>query len=114
MDALQRATTADQPEPGDLTNLEDVRGNGKVIQNNTITNWCNVGIHRQNNDGGSKVNASEFGNGVTAPRASFPFAALFADNGATATDTGTMNLVVGIAGNSAQQNTLGGAANAVV
>jgi hypothetical protein len=55
-----------------------------------------------------------FGNSVAAPAASFPFAALFADNGATATDTGTMNLVVGSAGNSAQQNALAGFANAVV
>jgi len=41
---------------------------------------------------------------------------LFADNGATATDTNTMNLVVGsaVAGETAKQNTLAGGANAVV
>ena len=85
-----------------------------MIQNFTITNWCNVGIHRQNNDGGSTVNASVFGNGITAPVASFILAALFADNGGTATDAGTMNLVVGSAGNGAQQNTLAGGATVVV
>ena len=33
-----------------------------VIQNNTITDWDNAGIHLQNNDGGATVNASAFGN----------------------------------------------------
>jgi hypothetical protein len=83
-----------------------------LIQNNT--NWANAGIHLQNNDGSATVNASVFGNSVAAPGASFPFAALFADNGERATDTGTMNLVVGSAVNGAQHNTLASSANAAV
>jgi hypothetical protein len=85
-----------------------------LIQNNTITNWGNAGIHLQNNDGSTTTNATVFGNSVSAPGASFPFAALFADNGGTATDTSTMNLVVGSFATAAQQNTLVGGANAVV
>jgi hypothetical protein len=78
-----------------------------LILNNTITNWGNAGIHLQNNDGSSTMNASVFGNSVTAPGAGFnTFAALFADNGATATDTNTMNLVVGSATDATKQNTL--------
>jgi hypothetical protein len=83
-----------------------------LIQNNTITGWGNTGIHLQNNDGGATMNASVFGNSVTATGSAFPFAALFADNGATATDTSTMNLVLGGAGT--QQNTFVGGPNAVV
>jgi hypothetical protein len=91
-------------------------GSGSVtvlIQNNTITNWGNAGIHLQGNDGSSTINASVFGNSVSAPGALFPFAALFADNGATATDTNTMNLVVGSFATLAQQNTLAAGPNAV-
>jgi hypothetical protein len=58
-----------------------------VIQNNAISNWGNAGIQLQNNDGSATVNASVFGNSVRAPGASFPSAALFADNGGPATDT---------------------------
>lgn len=83
-----------------------------LIQNNTITGWGFAGIHLQNNDGGATMNASVFGNSVTATGSAFPFAALFADNGATATDTSTMNLVLGGAGT--QQNTFVGGPNAVV
>jgi hypothetical protein len=88
-----------------------------VIQNNTITNWGNAGIHLQGNDGSSTINATVYGNSVTAPGVQFPFAALFADNGATVgppADTNTMNLVVGSFANAAQQNTLAGGAGAVV
>lgn len=80
-----------------------------LIQNNNITGWGNNGIHLQNNDGGATMNASVFGNSVTAPGSAFPFAAFFADNGATAgppADTSTMNLVLG--GSGAQQNTFTG------
>ncbi|AZO40329.1 S-layer family protein [Mesorhizobium sp. M7D.F.Ca.US.005.01.1.1] len=83
-----------------------------LIQNNTITGWGNVGIHLQNNDGSATMNASVFGNSVTAPGTAFPFAAFFADNGATGTDTSTMNLVLGGAG--VQQNTFAGGPNAIV
>ncbi|MBZ9963721.1 beta strand repeat-containing protein [Mesorhizobium sp. BR1-1-2] len=83
-----------------------------LIQNNTITGWGNAGIHLQNNDGSATMNASVFGNSVTAAGVAFPYSAFFADNGATATDTGTMNLVLG--GTSAgQQNTFTGGAGAV-
>jgi hypothetical protein len=58
-----------------------------VIQNNTITNWGNAYIHLQNNDASATMNASVFGNSVRAPGASFPLAALFAENGRPATDT---------------------------
>jgi hypothetical protein len=44
-----------------------------LVQNNTITGWGNAGIHFQNNDGSSTMNASVFGNSVTAPGATFPF-----------------------------------------
>ncbi|MES2098160.1 MAG: Ig-like domain-containing protein, partial [Pseudomonadota bacterium] len=86
-----------------------------LIQNNTITNWGNAGIHIQNNDGSATVNASIFGNSVTAPGATFPFAALFVDNGATATDHSITNLVIGSAnaGEAAKQNTFVGGSNAV-
>ncbi|WP_198327562.1 hypothetical protein [Mesorhizobium sp. WSM1497] len=82
------------------------------IQNNTIAGWGNTGIHLQNNDGGATMNASVFGNSVTAPGSAFPFSAFFADNGGTAGDTSTMNLVLGGAG--VQQNTFAGGPNAIV
>jgi hypothetical protein len=47
----------------------------------------NAGIHLQNNAGSATVSTSVFGNSVTAPGTAFPLAALFADNGGTATDT---------------------------
>jgi hypothetical protein len=62
-----------------------------VIQNNAITNWGNADITIQNNDGKATVNGCVFGNSVTAPGASFPHAALFADNVGTAIDTSTRN-----------------------
>jgi hypothetical protein len=62
-----------------------------LIQNNTITGSSNVGIALQNNSGSSTLNASLYGNSVTAPSGSFPFAALYVDNGATASDTSTTN-----------------------
>ncbi|WP_167514702.1 hypothetical protein [Mesorhizobium intechi] len=83
-----------------------------LIQNNTITGWGNVGIHLQNNDGGVTMNASVFGNSVTAPGVASPFSGFFADNGATAGDTSIMNLVLG-GTSAAQKNTFtapGGAA----
>lgn len=83
-----------------------------LIQNNTIAGWGNTGIHLQNNDGGATMNASVFGNSVTAPGSAFPFSAFFADNGGTAGDTSTMNLVLGGAG--VQQNTFAGGPNAIV
>jgi hypothetical protein len=90
-------------------------GNGTLttlIQNNIITGWGNAGIHLQNNDGGATMNASVFGNSVTAPGVASPFSAFFADNGATAGDTSIMNLVLG-GTSTAQKNTFtapGGAA----
>jgi hypothetical protein len=85
-----------------------------LIQNNTITNWGNVGIHLQNNDGSGTMNASVFGNTVNAPGTANPFADFFADNGATASDTSKMNLVLGSAGTAAQQNNFVHAAAAVI
>jgi len=76
-----------------------------LIRDNTTTDWGNVGIHLQNNDGSATMNASIFGNTAMTTKAS-PFAAMFLDNGATATDTSTMNVVVGSAGTVALQNTL--------
>jgi hypothetical protein len=92
-------------------------GNGTdtvLIQNNTITGYGNAGIHLQNNDGSSTMNASLFGNVLSSPN-SQNFAGIFADNGATATDTSTMNLVVGSAqvGEAAKQNTLVGSGGVI-
>jgi len=78
-----------------------------LIQGNTITGWGNAGIHLQNNDGGATMNASIFGNSVTAPGAAFPFSPIFVDNGATAGDTSIMNLVLG-GTSAAQKNTFSG------
>ncbi|HEY2248171.1 MAG TPA: cadherin domain-containing protein [Bradyrhizobium sp.] len=80
-----------------------------LIQNNTITGYGNAGIHLQNNDGSSTMNASIFGNTESSPN-SQNFSGLFVDNGATATDTSTMNVVVGSsnAGETAKQNTFHG------
>ncbi|MBZ9679588.1 hypothetical protein LB531_02830 [Mesorhizobium sp. CO1-1-2] len=80
-----------------------------LIQNNTITGWGNNGIHLQNNDGSATMNATVYGNSVTAPGVAFAFAGFFADNGATVgppADTSKMNLVLG--GTGAQQNTFTG------
>jgi hypothetical protein len=74
-----------------------------LIQNNVITGYTSAGLHLQNNDGSSTMNATIFGNSVT-PGAGFPFSGLFLDNGATATDTNQMNVVVGSAGTAAQKN----------
>ena len=43
-----------------------------LIQNNVITNWGNAGIHLQGNDGSSTMNASLYGNSVTAPSGTSP------------------------------------------
>ena len=93
-------------------------GNGTLttlIQNNTITGVGNVGIHLQNNDGGSTLNASIYGNTVSSPTSSSPFAALLVDNGATAgppADTSTTNVVIGSSnGGAGSQNTLNHSAN---
>ena len=40
-----------------LAPRHDVGGTGRVIENNTITNWGNADIHLQNNDGSATVNA---------------------------------------------------------
>jgi len=85
-----------------------------LIQNNSITNWGNAGIHLQNNDGSTTMNATVYGNTVNAPGSASPFADFFADNGATASDTSKMNLVLGSAGNAAQQNTFTHSAAAVI
>ncbi|MCA1593451.1 MAG: cadherin-like domain-containing protein [Acidobacteria bacterium] len=74
-----------------------------LVQNNTITGYTSSALHLQNNDGSSTMNASIFGNSVT-PGAGFPFSGLFLDNGATATDTSQMNVVVGSVANAAQKN----------
>jgi hypothetical protein len=60
------------------------------------------------------MNASLFGNTVNAPGNASPFADLFADNGATASDTSKMNLVVGSATNASLQNTFTHSAAAVI
>jgi hypothetical protein len=57
-----------------------------VIQNDTIMNLGNAGIHLPKNAGSATVIASVFCDSFTAPGASFPLAALFADSGGTATD----------------------------
>ena len=67
-----------------------------LIQNNVVTGYGNVGIHLQNNDGSATMNATIFGNSVSAPKVN-AFAGLFVDNGATATDTSRANVVVGSA-----------------
>ncbi|RAZ91309.1 hypothetical protein DPM33_08370 [Mesorhizobium hawassense] len=83
-----------------------------LIQNNTITGVGNVGIHLQNNDGSATMNATIYGNSVTSPTSVSPFAALMVDNGATATDTSTTNVVIGSGtGGSGSKNTLTHAAN---
>ncbi|KJC39075.1 hypothetical protein UP09_24605 [Bradyrhizobium sp. LTSP885] len=66
-----------------------------LIQNNTITGVGDSGIALQNNDGSSTLNATLYGNSVSSPTSAFPFAALDVENGATATDTSTTNIVVG-------------------
>jgi hypothetical protein len=76
-----------------------------LIQNNAITGYGNDGLHLQNNDGSVTMNATIYGNSMTAPTSAFPHAAMFIDNGGTATDTTTMNAVVGSATNAALQNT---------
>ncbi|MEO5758384.1 MAG: hypothetical protein ABIQ51_16160 [Mesorhizobium sp.] len=77
-----------------------------LIQNNTITGYGNAGIHLQNNDGSSTMNASIFGNTESSPNSQNGWG-IFVDNGATGTDTSTMNLVLGSsqAGEAAKQNT---------
>jgi hypothetical protein len=103
------------PDPGNQPANADgifVRSAGSgtatvLILNNTITGYGNQGIHLQNNDGSSTMNASLFGNTLTSPN-SLNFSGLFADNGATATDSSTMNLVVGSATDATKQNTLQG------
>ncbi|HET7843387.1 MAG TPA: hypothetical protein VFL14_04505, partial [Xanthomonadales bacterium] len=76
---------------------------GLLVQNNTVNGYGNVGVHLQNNDGSSVMNASIFGNQVTGPTG-FAFAGLFVDNGATAGDTSTANIVVGSATVAANKN----------
>ena len=88
--------------------------NTVLMQNNNITNWGNAGIHLQNNDGSTTMNATVYGNVVGAAGVAFPFAAFYADNGATATDTTKMNLVLGSATVPALQNTFTHVAGAVV
>jgi hypothetical protein len=85
-----------------------------LIKNNTITGWGDAGIHLQNNDGNCTMNASLFGNSVTAPGATFPYAPLFVDNGATATDANIMNIVIGSFSTPSDQNTFTGNAGEVV
>ncbi|UGY18283.1 cadherin repeat domain-containing protein [Bradyrhizobium septentrionale] len=78
-----------------------------LIQNNTITGVGNNGIHLQNNDGSSTLNATIYGNSVSSPTSANPFAALLVDNGATATDTSTTNVVIGSGtGGAGTKNTL--------
>ena len=66
-----------------------------LIQNNTITGAGDSGIALQNNDGSSTLNASLYGNSVSSPTSTSPFAALDVENGATASDTSTTNIVIG-------------------
>jgi hypothetical protein len=83
-----------------------------LVQNNAISGAGNAGMHIQNNDGFSTVNATIFGNSITAPNAA-NFSGLFVDNGATATDTSTTNVVVGSAGVPGLQNTLQGSGSVI-
>jgi hypothetical protein len=80
-----------------------------LIQDNTLTGYGGNGIHLQNRDGSVTMNASIFGNTQSLPNA-VNESGLLADNGATAFDTGTMNVVVGSSngGEAAKQNTLDG------
>jgi uncharacterized repeat protein (TIGR01451 family) len=90
-------------------------GQGSVnilVQNNTLSGYGNAGLHFQNNDGSSTMNASVFGNVLTTPNAS-NFSEMFMDNGATATDTSTMNAVVGSATDATKQNTLQGSGTVI-
>ena len=85
-------------------------GQGSVnilVQNNTLSGYGNAGLHFQNNDGSSTMNATVFGNVLSSPNIN-NFAGLFMDNGATATDTNTMNAVIGSATDATKQNTLQG------
>ncbi|MGY3583916.1 hypothetical protein ACVIGB_007026 [Bradyrhizobium sp. USDA 4341] len=78
-----------------------------LIQNNTITGVGDAGIALQNNDGSSTLNATLYGNSVSSPTSASPFAALDVENGATATDTSTTNVVIGMgAGGTGSKNTL--------
>ncbi|UGY06314.1 beta strand repeat-containing protein [Bradyrhizobium quebecense] len=78
-----------------------------LIQNNTITGVGDAGIALQNNDGSSTLNATLYGNSVSSPTSNSPFAALDVENGATATDTSTTNVVIGMgAGGTGSKNTL--------
>ncbi|WP_245279032.1 hypothetical protein [Mesorhizobium loti] len=78
-----------------------------LIQNNTITGVGDAGIALQNNDGSATMNATLYGNSVSSPTSAFPFAALDVENGATATDTSTTNIVIGMdTGGAGSKNTL--------
>ncbi|MHC2467049.1 beta strand repeat-containing protein [Bradyrhizobium embrapense] len=78
-----------------------------LIQNNTITGVGDAGIALQNNDGSSTLNATLYGNSVSSPTSNSPFAALDVENGATATDTSTTNIVIGMGGGgTGSKNTL--------
>ncbi|MCC8968300.1 hypothetical protein H8A95_39910, partial [Bradyrhizobium sp. Pear76] len=78
-----------------------------LIQNNTITGVGDSGIALQNNDGSSTLNATLYGNSVSSPTSTSPFAALDVENGATATDTSTTNVLVGMgSGGTGSKNTL--------
>ncbi len=80
-----------------------------LIQDNTLTGYGANGIHLQNRDGSVTMNASLFGNTESSPNG-VNQSGLFVDNGATVSDTNTMNVVVGSshAGETAKQNTLDG------
>lgn len=73
------------------------------IANNDVRRYNEIGIFLQNNDGSSTLNATVFGN-ITAEPGSFAFAGLSVDNGALASDSGAINVVVGSAANAAQKN----------
>jgi VCBS repeat-containing protein len=78
-----------------------------LIQNNAITGVGDSGIALQNNDGSATMNASLYGNTVSSPTSASPFAALDVENGATASDTSTTNVVVGMGtGGAGTKNTL--------
>jgi hypothetical protein len=79
-----------------------------LIQDNTLTGYGNAGMHLQNNDGSVTMNATIFHNTLSAPNVN-NFSGLFVDNGGTATDTTTANVVVGAAADATKQNTLAGA-----
>ena len=77
-----------------------------LVSNNTIQHFYNAGIAIQNNSGSATLNATLYGNTVSTPVTNDPYAALDVENGATASDTSTTNVVIGSSGGAGSANTL--------